>query len=55
LATVSVSVETLPTKIDDGLNAFVNVTFGAATVSVAVAGAVLVAPCALVMALAESY
>ena len=52
LATVSVSVETLPTKIDDGLNAFVNVTFGAATVSVAVAGAVLVAPCALVMALA---
>ena len=52
LATVIVSVETPVGAIVAGLKALLSVTFGTETVSVAVAGVLLVAPCALVTAFA---
>ncbi len=47
-ATVSVNVDVPPGAIDAATNALVSVTFGAVTVSVAVATAVFDAPCVLV-------
>ena len=51
LAIEIVSTDVLPGLIVDGAKAFVSVTFGAATASVALAGAALVAPCVLVTVL----
>ncbi len=48
LATVMVSADVAPVTMAAGVNVLLNVTLGAATVSVAVASAPLVAPCVLV-------